>query len=74
VDTTGLHDGGFTLRWQGIKGGGTVAKEEAYKDVRLVKISDLKTNLPTETEWVGIDARKKQLTDRATSFAHRLGN
>lgn len=73
VDTTGLHDGGFTLRWQGIQGGRVLTKEEVYRDVRLVKISELKSSLPAETEWVGQDARKKQLTDRAESFARRLG-
>lgn len=74
VDTTGLHDGGFTLRWQGIKGGRVLTKKEVYRDVRLIKISELKSTLPADTAWVGPDARKKQLSDRAESFARRLGN
>lgn len=74
VDTLGLHDGGFTLRWQGIQGGRVLTKEQVYRDVRLVKISDLESSLPPETEWVGSDAREKQLADRAASYARRLGN
>jgi hypothetical protein len=74
ADTVGLHDGGFTLRWQGIKGGKVIAQENAIKDVRLVKIADLRSNLPAETEWTNLAARKKQLADREASYYRRLGH
>jgi hypothetical protein len=42
--------------------------------VRLVKIADLRSNLPAETEWTNLAARKKQLADREASYYRRLGH
>ena len=74
ADTVGMHDGGFTLRWQGIKGGKVISHEDAIKDVRLLKIGNLKNNLPAETQWTAPEARKKQLVDRESSYYRRLTN
>lgn len=72
VDTAGLHDGSFTLRWQGIPAGEEVTQGRAIRAIRQVKLADLASNLREDTKWVSVDERQRQLENREASFARRL--
>ena len=70
VDTTGLREGTFLLRWQGaslLTGG-----DEPYVSSEVVKLSALPSALPTGTEYVTPGERKKQLKDRRAGFERRI--
>jgi Protein of unknown function (DUF1214) len=73
IDTEGMREGGFTVRWQGIIDRSNT-NENAVQEVRLVKLEDLKESLRPETEWIDIEGRQQQLAERAASFARRLAN
>jgi len=70
IDTAGMHEGYLNLRWQGLPGK-TPASGGPAATMRLVKLADLKSTLPAHTKYVTKQERKKQLRERATSYAKR---
>jgi hypothetical protein len=71
LDTTGLHEGSFFVRWQKLPQplGGADA---AVREVKLIKLADLAGALPSDARRVSAEERKKQLTDRAATYARRF--
>jgi len=65
IDTCGLHDGWMLTRWQGVPPGAPL--ESMIRDVRLVKLDAIPEELPR----VDLDGRRRQVADRAQSFARR---
>lgn len=69
VDTVGMHQGFINLRWQALPT--TAAAVRPSATMKLVKVADLKTILPTTMKYVTAAERKAQLTARAASYARR---
>jgi hypothetical protein len=68
LDTSGLTDGFFQIRWQ--KLAGTVDASGAIKSAKVVKIADLPPGPgPASAAW-----RRIQAADRVAAYAHRLEN
>ncbi|HEX4507120.1 MAG TPA: hypothetical protein VH722_15425 [Alphaproteobacteria bacterium] len=68
LDTSGLTDGFFQIRWQ--KLAGTVDASGAVKSSKVVKIADLPPGPgPASAAW-----RRIQAADRVAAYAHRLEN
>ncbi|MBN1664479.1 MAG: hypothetical protein JW943_12840 [Deltaproteobacteria bacterium] len=70
VDTVGLHEGILNLRWQGLPdqppaSGGVAAT------IRLIKLADMATTLPSGTRYVTPSERQEQLAARAAAYARR---
>jgi hypothetical protein len=70
LDPSGLHSGTFCTRWQGLAAG--VPLEDAVREVKVVKLKDLKAALPAGTPWTTPAERKAELAARAASYARRL--
>lgn len=70
VDPCDIHEGILTLRWAEFPGG--VPGADLGATSKVVKLSELKTELPPETKFVTPDERKKQQADRAAGYAWRL--
>jgi hypothetical protein len=68
LDTSGLTEGFFQLRWQ--KLGETVDASGAVKSAKVVKIADL----PRGAGPVSVAERGIQAADRVAAYAHRLEN
>jgi hypothetical protein len=73
IDTQGITLGLFTLRWQHLADG-TPTHPQGVRDVKVVKMGDLKKALPADTVWVSANERAAQLSDRAAGYALRLAN
>jgi hypothetical protein len=71
LDTEGRRTGMWTIRWQHVSNDVTSA---AAEQMDVVKLKDLKQVLSEEAAWVNPADRKKQLSERATSYALRLSN
>ncbi|NUY04543.1 hypothetical protein [Paraburkholderia youngii] len=69
VDTAGLHQGFLNPRWQGLPT--TPASVGPSATVKVVKLGDLQTVLPTTTKYVTATERQAQLAARAASYASR---
>ena len=72
LDTGGLHAGTFCTRWQNLPPG--VNTTGAVKEVKVVKVADLRQALPPETVWVTPAERQAQREAHISAFARRLGN
>ena len=70
LDTGGLHAGTFGIRWQELPRG--VDSSNVMLGMKVVKLADLKANLPAETVWMTPETRKAQIAERLASFARRL--
>jgi hypothetical protein len=70
LDTGGLPAGTFQVRWQKMPPG--VTDEGAVRMLKVVKLQDLKSELPPETVWVTPEARRAQLDERVASYMRRL--
>ncbi len=68
LDTGGLHEGEFLIRWQDLP---EAAVAGAVRDVRLVKLADLPDLLPMEATRVNAAQRREILRQRAASYFHR---
>jgi len=68
LDTSGLSDGFFQLRWQKLSAGTDAAG--AVKSAKVVKLSEL----PQAFAQTGAAARGIQAADRVGAYAHRLDN
>jgi len=70
LDPSDMRSGFLTLRWAEFEGGkpgpGLSAKS------RLVRLSELRDNLPAGTRFVTPEERSRQLAERAESYAWRL--
>ena len=73
VDTVGLHEGGYVLRWQRM-GDPSAPVDKAVRQTELVKIADLKSRLPAETAFVDADGRRAQIAARVKAFWKRVEN
>jgi hypothetical protein len=65
IDTCGLHEGWMLTRWQGVPAGPPM--DQMIREVRLVKISDIPTDIPR----VDLVGRAAQIAGRARAFAQR---
>ena len=70
ADPCGLHEGILTLRWAEFPDGQPRADLGATS--KVVKLADLKKELPPETKYVTQEERKKQQADRAAAYSWRL--
>jgi hypothetical protein len=70
LDPSGLHSGTFCTRWQGLAAG--VPLDDAVREIKVVKLKDLKAALPAGTPWTTPAERKAELAARAASYARRL--
>ena len=73
MDTVGLHEGGYVLRWQRM-GDPNAPVDKAVRQTELVKLADLKRVLPAGTAFVDAGARKAQIADRVKAFWKRVEN
>ncbi len=70
VDPCDMHEGILTLRWAEFPGG--IPGQDLGATSKVVKLADLKMELPPETKFVTPDERKKQCADRAANYSWRL--
>ena len=70
IDPDDMHEGLMTLRWAEFEGGR--ASPQLGVKSRLVKLAELPGAVPNGTVFVTADERRKQLAERAASYAWRL--
>jgi hypothetical protein len=70
VDPCDMHEGILTLRWAEFQGG--VPGQDLGATSKVVKLADLKKELPAETKFVTAEERKQQQSERAANYAWRL--
>jgi hypothetical protein len=69
LDTGGGHSGKILIRWQVLP---EHAKPDgAVREVKVVRLSELRNALPAGFQSVSAEERKIQDQDRAASYAHR---
>ncbi|MGE0388311.1 MAG: hypothetical protein AB7Q97_26605 [Gammaproteobacteria bacterium] len=71
LDTGGIREGVIQIRWQGTPPSMTTA-EGALRDVKLVRLSRLREELPGHTVWLTPGQRRAQLLARHASYKRRL--
>ena len=71
IDTAGLHEGWFMLRWQNL--GPDAVIEELVRDVTLVDLEDLDQVLREGTPRVTLEQRRDEILDRVAAHQSRLG-
>jgi hypothetical protein len=71
LDTTGLHEGSFFVRWQKLPQplGGADA---AVREIKVIKLADLAGALPSDARRVSAEERKQQLADRTAAYLRRF--
>lgn len=67
IDTVGLHEPRFWMRWHMSKNNPAPGKGPWIKG-QLVKLDELKHVLPAETKWVTPEERRQQLAERLAEF------
>lgn len=74
IDTTGLTEGTFMVRWQGLSTASSDASNATAPaiTVQVVPVSGLAAVLPGETRYVTPEQRAKQLAERAAGYAQRV--
>jgi hypothetical protein len=70
LDSGGLPAGTFQVRWQQLPEG--FSDEGSVKALKVVKLANLKSELPPNTRWLTPEARREQWTQRAHSYERRL--
>jgi hypothetical protein len=70
IDTSGTHEGILTLRWAEFPGGRPGAG--LFAESRLVRLDQLRAELPRGTRSITPEERRQQLERRAASYAWRL--
>ena len=70
LDTTGLPEGLFFLRFQGLR---TPLGDEEVPSAKLVKLSQVRQHLPADTPVVDAHARRRQLAERQVQIQRRYG-
>ena len=69
VDTGGLHEGKLLIRWQVLPA--SAKADGAVREVKLVKVADLKASLPVGFKVVSPVQRQALRAARAKDYAHR---
>jgi hypothetical protein len=69
VDTGGLHEGKLLIRWQALPA--SAKADGAVREVKLVKVADLKSALPAGFKAVSPVQRQALRAARAKDYAHR---
>ena len=70
IDTAGLHEGWFMLRWQNLGPGAVI--EALVKSVTLVDLEDLWEVLPENSPRVSLDQRRAEILDRVAAHRTRI--
>jgi len=74
VDTGGLHEGKVLIRWQVLPASVQVDKaaaDKAVREVKVVKLAELKNALPAGFKSVSPAERQALSAERAKGYAHR---
>ena len=71
VDVQGIPYGYFTFRWQSLTKPVSATLKTTVQMVKVVKLSDLKKELPSSTKWVTPEERKAQREERAKQYKIR---
>ncbi|MDB6063378.1 MAG: hypothetical protein JWM78_3481 [Verrucomicrobiaceae bacterium] len=69
IDSVGLHEGWFLLRWQGLPNG--TSGDGLIRDCRAVKVADLEQYLPAGCPRVDLAERRAAIAVRAGLYATR---
>ena len=70
VDPCDMHEGILTLRWAEFPGG--IPGQDLGATSKVVKLANLKSELPIETKYVTANERKTQQASRTANYAWRL--
>jgi len=70
LDTTGLPEGFFFLRFQGLR---TPLDDEELPSAKLVKLNEIRSHLPTDTPVFTATQRREQLAERQLQIQRRYG-
>jgi len=73
VDTVGLHEGGYVLRWQRLADPDPPV-DKAVRQTELMKLAELKDRLPAGVAWVDAEGRRAQIADHVKTFWKRVEN
>jgi hypothetical protein len=68
IDTAGLHEGWFMLRWQNVK---TTDAKSLLRSARLVRVSELEPALPPGTPRATLQQRSAEIQTRAKDYESR---
>ena len=71
VDVQGIPYGYFAIRWQSLTKPVSATLATTVQMVKVVKLSDLKKELPATTKWVTPEERKAQQEERARQYKLR---
>jgi hypothetical protein len=71
LDVAGIPYGFIAVRWQGLTHPVAGTSANGIESVKVVKVSDLKTELPPTTVWVTPAEREEQRANRASQYMLR---
>lgn len=71
LDFSGIPYGVVAVRWQNLTKPVVGDLKHGVQKVKLVKLSDLRNEMPAGTNWITSDERKKQQAERAKLFKNR---
>ena len=71
VDVQGIPYGYFAVRWQSLTKPVSATLKTAVQSVKVVKLEDLKKELPSSTHWVTPEEREAQRDNRANQYLLR---
>jgi hypothetical protein len=71
IDTAGLHQGMYIVRWQGVPRDADV--NAMVKDFKVIGLPDLETSLPSFVPRLNAAERARQIAQRQSDFDQRLG-
>jgi hypothetical protein len=68
IDTAGLHEGWFMLRWQNLR---TTQSAGLLQGARLVSLADIESALPGGTPRVTLQQRSSEILERTKAYESR---
>jgi hypothetical protein len=71
IDTAGLHQGMYVVRWQGVPKGADVGA--MTKDFKVIDLADLASAIPPHVPRLNTAERAQQIARRHREFDHRFG-
>lgn len=71
IDSSGIPFGSISVRWQTLTHPVSATLANGVKEVRVVKLADLRKELPPSTKWVTPNERAAQRAERAEQFKLR---
>lgn len=71
IDSSGIPFGSISVRWQTLTHPVSATLANGVKEVRVVKLADLRRELPATTKWVTPRERAAQRAERARQFKLR---